>query len=96
MSEIQIDKHVPMPKRDAGGRPRKYPFDKLTKVGESFGVPCDPAEGDKKVGTIRSAAIRWAQRAKSKHKFTVCYRDTDEAGLPVEPEVRCWLATLRG
>lgn len=95
MSEIQIDKNVPMPKRDAGGRPRKYPFDQLTTVGMSFGVPCNPVDADKKVGTIRSAAIRWAQRAKSKRKFIVQFRDEDETGLQIDPEVRCWLASTR-
>jgi len=95
MSEIQIDKNIPMPKRDSGGRPRKYPFDKLTIVGMSFGVPCIPADADKKVGTIRSAAIRWAQRVGSKRKFVVQYRDEDEHGSQIEPEVRCWLASTR-
>ena len=59
MSDIQIEKGVPVPKART---PMKYPFEKM-EVGDSFFVP-------KSQGNVSSAAVYWQKRHKGRRFVT--------------------------
>ena len=87
---ICIDSDIPLPKASSNaGRPSKYPFGDLA-TNDSFAVPCRPSEVDTVLTRMRNAACGWARRNGLRRKFVCRYRDQDEHGRAIDPEVRVW------
>lgn len=80
MSEIKIDKDVPM-RRDKKLTGSKYPFAKMD-VGDSFAIPIESSEPTDVQRRLSSAARRWKASGK-----TFSTRVLTEGGVRV---VRIW------
>jgi len=72
-NDIKVEFDVPVPPIERhSGRPLKYPFDKLTKIGASF-------FWDVKANTLKNAAVAWSKRNNKGFKFEI--RSVTEDGV---------------
>jgi hypothetical protein len=83
MSDIQIDKGVEMPSRNA---PRRYPFDQM-EVGDSFALSADSADNFERVRNALSGAIRKYVNSERGEGTKFATRKMDDEGDFV---IRCW------
>lgn len=71
-NDIKVEFDIPVPPIERhSGRPLKYPFDQLTKVGASF-------FWEVKANTLKNAAVAWSKRNKKGYKFEI--RSVSEGG----------------
>lgn len=84
MSEIKIEKGIPIPPPSNGGRAPKYPFEGM-EIGDSFTIPLTgimhEKGGDMAFNRVKGAAVRWM----NKHGGEYRVRTRREEGV-----VRCW------
>lgn len=61
MSELKIDKDVPIPASDPGGRPEKYPWQKM-EVGDSFLIPLESMKHKSAINLAYQAGQRTGRK----------------------------------
>lgn len=79
MSQFKVEKGISLPMAHSKGAIWDYPFDSM-EVGDSFFVPCEREDRNRKCTRVRSHA----------KNFMLAHRDVDFQYHLTKDGVRCW------